>query len=409
MEEVKRIGKSDENRIKISTLAINYYHDTTLVSEVVLAYYPYIAQSLLDIRFEKHNDYLQRLQAELNELKMFLCKVINAGAVGMKNEANESTAIMQVDPRLLTLDKTITSHLDDDGYLYFEGIVANLQTIETKIHELSLINQNRDDNDYELIYDLSKERYFNSDIWEDAKKGFISYMSEFIYKDGVTISHIEQEISKCHRDLMEDREIGVLWLARHDKKTQLSKALVNKRYESFESIKFLFDTLGKLELLENWKKERHFETLPCEIAEEKEDMSRSVKFIGDWNVEKFMNAWPEIYQYINKEKEAAYDWCCLHHTLTHYHLIERTTFAIFMRWLQELIGETLISEVNIRQVSSYYFVETVETQWTMKDMEKYIESGGKQKITPQLKAKYDKYSRICIELRDILKKHLTQQ
>lgn len=405
VEEIKRIGNSDENKIKVSTLAINYFHDTSLVSEIVLAYYPYIAHSMLDIRYDKHNDYYQRVQSELIELKMFLLNVINAGGVGMHNMPNKTSAIIHVDPKLLVLDKTIATQLDDEGYLYFEGIVANLQTIETKINELCLINQSRNDDDYEQIYDLSRERYFNSDLWEDAKNGYITYLIDYLYKDGVTISQIEEEIRQCHRVLMEDREIGVLWLARHDKKTQLSKTLVNKNYETSDSLDFLFSTLGKIELLENWKNELSFEMLPCEIAEEKKDICRSVKFIGQWDVERFRKAWPEIYQYINKEKDATYDWCCLHHTLTFYHIIERTTFAIFMRWLHDFAGEILISEVNIRQVSSYYFVERVETQWSLMDMQKYIEHGSKQKLTPQLEKKFHKYSLICQRLRDIIIEH----
>jgi len=312
---------------------------------------------------------------------------------------------MKVDSNLLSLDKSITTQLKEEGNLYFEGIAYNLRTIEEKINELRLIHQTRGDSDYEMIYEWTREQFFNSDIWEDIKDGYISYLNEFIYKDGVTISQIDQELSVCHRALMEDREIGSLWLARHEKKTQLSKSLVAKNYNTSKQIDYLFTTLGKIELLQNWKGELNFEMLPVQIAEEKKDLSRSVVFIGEWDEERFKHAWPEIYRCINQEKDAAYDWCCLHHTLTFYHIIERTTFAIFMRWLQQLIGEKLISETNIRQVSSYYFVETVETQWSLWDMEKYYENGGKQKITTQLEKKFKKYYGICNQLREIIKSH----
>lgn len=405
MEEVKRIGNSEENKVKISTLSMNYYHDTFFIAEIVLAYYPYISRSMLDVRYDKHNEYYNRLQAELIELKLFVARVVNAGAIGLENTSCETTSIMKIDSSLMSLDKSITTQLKEEGNLYFEGIASNLQTIEEKINELRLIHQTRGDSDYEMIYDWTREQYFNSEIWEEIKDGYINYLNEFIYKDGVTISQIDQELSACHRALMEDREIGTLWLARHDKKTQLSQSLVAKNYDTSEQIDYLFSILGKIELLQNWKGELNFEMLPVQIAEEKKDLSRSVIFIGEWNEERFMQAWPEIYSYLNQEKDAAYDWCCLHHTLTFYHIIERTTFAIFMRWLKKMTGEDLISETNIRQVSSYYFVDTVETQWTLKDMEKYYEGGGKQKITTHLGNKYRKYSGICINLREIIKSH----
>lgn len=76
-----------------------------------------------------------------------------------------------------------------------------------------------------------------------------------------------------------------------------------------------------------------------------------------------------------------------------------------MRWLNHYANEQLITEVNIRQASFHYFVNVVETKWSLKDMEEFYRQGGKQKITLQLKKKYEKYSRICIELRDILREH----
>ena len=73
-----------------------------------------------------------------------------------------------------------------------------------------------------------------------------------------------------------------------------------------------------------------------------------------------------------------------------------------MKWLNGFAKKELISEVNIRQVSFHYFIDVVETKWSLEEMEKFYKDGKKkQRITPQLKAKYKKYSGICYQLREI--------
>ena len=76
-----------------------------------------------------------------------------------------------------------------------------------------------------------------------------------------------------------------------------------------------------------------------------------------------------------------------------------------MKWLNDFAKKELISEVNIRQVSFHYFIDVVETKWSLEEMEKFYKKGGKQRITPQLKAKYKKYSGICYQLREIFLAH----
>ena len=78
-----------------------------------------------------------------------------------------------------------------------------------------------------------------------------------------------------------------------------------------------------------------------------------------------------------------------------------------MKWLNDFAKKELISEVNIRQVSFHYFIDVVETKWSLEEMEKFYKEDEKkkQRITPQLKAKYKKYSGICYQLREIFLNH----
>ena len=399
---MNRIGNSDENKVKISTLAMNYYHDTCLVVEIIAPYYTYIAYSMLNIRFDKHNEYLTQLNSDLLELKLKICSIIKAGTVGLDNTFTNEKSIISIDEKLLALDKKLTEQLKDDGNLYFEGIARNFNLIEEGLNKLCTINQTRKDNDYIEIYDWMREEYYNSVQWEDIKGGYVNYLMEFLYKDRITQTQIEREIAQYRRNLMEDKELGSLWMAHHENKSELCKRIILMDLNTIDSIHYLFDTLGKIELLEAWKNELIFERLPYKIAKEKKEMVQGVVFVGSWNEERFKRAWPKIFEYMKNEKKADYDWCCLHHTLTFYQIIEKTTFKYFMEWLNQLSGITLINDTNIRKVSSYYFVEKVETQWSVQQMQEHINNGGKEKMTSQWESKFKRYSLICDKIREIL-------
>ena len=251
-----------------------------------------------------------------------------------------------------------------------------------------------------------KEEFYNSELWESLKLRYIINLRKRTFKNKpITRDFIDELIADLYSDLTSHEELGAIWEAFEDNKTELSRAIVKKEYESDNQIHHMFSILGKIELLMNWKEEIKFEELPYEEAEEETGLIQGVEFINEREEKRFHDAWPEIYPYMMTEIDAAYAWCCLHHTLTFYHSIKATTFKCFMRWLNRYAQKDLITEDNIRQVGFHYFIDTVETQWSFNEMGKFYQNGGKQKITPQLRNKYKKYSGICNQLRDIIKSH----
>ena len=399
LEELKKIPCCDENNVKMYTLAMNYYHDTNLVVEIATAYYDYIAYSMLSVNYPKHDRLYKRFESDLLELTHRLNSLSKPYSIVLDNTLLEGISLEE---QLAIMDKSICEQLDGNGILYFKGILNNLSKIKDALNSLQVVGAGRTANSYEEIYDRMKEEYFNSDLWENLKNRYISNLIKRTFKNKlITYEAIDELINELYGDLGSHEELGNIWEAYEDNKTELSKAIVKKEYESSTHIEYMFTILGKIELLLNWKEEIRFEELSYEEAEETTGLVQGVEFVNEREQQRFIDAWPEIYEYMEEVKDADYAWCCLHHTMTFYHSIEKTSFKYFMKWLNDFAKKELISEVNIRQVSFHYFIDVVETKWSLEEMEKFYKKGGKQRITPQLKAKYKKYSGICYQLREI--------
>lgn len=403
LEELKKIPCCDENNVKIYTLAMNYYHDTNLVVDIATAYYDYIAYSMLCVDFPKHDKLYRRFESDLLELTYRLNRLSESDSIVLDSTLPENISLEE---QLAIMDKSISEQLDGNGILYFKGIIKNLSRIKDALNSLQVVGAGRTASSYEEIYDRMAEEYYNSDLWENLKNRYISTLVNRTFKNTpITYEKIDELINELYSDLGGHEELGCIWEAYEENKTELSKAIVKKEYESATYIEHMFAILGKIELLQNWKEEIKFEELPCEEAEEATGLVQDVIFINEREEERFTKAWPEIKAYMEEVMDADYAWCCLHHTMTFYHYIKKTSFKFFMRWLNNYAEKELISEVNIRQVSFHYFIDVVETKWSLDEMVKFYERGGKQKITPQLKAKYNKYSSICLRLREILMEH----
>ena len=400
LEELKKIPCCDENNVKMYTLAMNYYHDTNLVVEIATAYYDYIAYSMLSVNYPKHDRLYRRFESDLLELTHRLNGLSEPYSIVLDNTLPKGISLEE---QLAIMDKSICEQLDGNGILYFKGILNNLSKIKDALNSLQVVGAGRTASSYEEIYDRMKEEYYNSDIWENLKKNYISNLINRKFKNKyISIDAIDDLIECLYSDLEGHEELGTIWQAFEDNKTELSKAIVKKEYESATHIEYMFTILGKIELLLNWKEEIKFEELPYEEAEEASGLVQGVEFVNEQEQQRFIDAWPEIYEYMEKVKDADYAWCCLHHTMTFYHYIKKTSFKYFMKWLNGFAKKELISEVNLRQVSFHYFIDVVETKWSLEEMEKFYKDGKKkQRITPQLKAKYKKYSGICYQLREI--------
>lgn len=421
VEEVKRITVSDENKIKIYTLGLNFSIDVTAIAENVVAYSHFIRNSLLSIRYEKHKDYLDRIKVELNEVRQMAINISNSAAIGIEDEVdgdkekyhngfmNEYRKVSERDPGALAsynaLNWYVCNAFSLSGYTCYEEILKGINSIENTLSELLVVNHSRNDNDYEVLYNTAMDEFYSSNNWTQLQKGYInSFYNNRLKRVKPTLEFLDKQKGKIYDWLSEDKEIGFLWEANSDNKTKLAKEIINKEFEDDKNLIYLFEHLGKLKILEDWEWDLKFELTPIDdivdVPDEYDIAQSQVTFIGDFTEDTLRIVWDDIYKYMMENKDSAYAWCCLHHIMTCYNLIELTTFSIFMKWLNGFAGEELISDNNIRQCTSDYFVKNVNKKWTLEDMKSYLEEFGdaKNKYTEHKRTKLIKYRQICEDL-----------
>lgn len=399
---IDRINKTHEYKLNIYSLAHNYYHNTCILLENLYYYKPLIANSMLTTRYECHQEILNKFSGQLfvyiNHQIDIIIDFYNQGcSYDFLRETPVKTA-----EEIAKFDLTIDTEFNDNGFLYFLGIKDNLQQIEEIIRNLTLLNKARTASDFEDIYNRMSDDYFQSDEWEKLKNNYIIKIMQ--RHPDMTEKTAQELILKLNEELENDEELGEAWVAYGDNTTELSKAIVRKDYSNEDAIRKLFYRRGRISLLEDWIEEIHEEALSYEPIEEGESEIKSVKFANEHIEERFKNAWPEIYKYIKEKQDAQYVWCCLHHTLSFYQNIERTSFKIFMRWLNQFAGEQLITEDSIRQYASNYYVKTVTEKWSFEKLEDYLVKNN-EKLSSQAQTKYYKYTSMCDDIWEIIRQH----
>lgn len=404
--QLKNIRDSDEDKLKIYTLSLNFHGDTLLIAENCMNYSPYISNSLLSIRLKWHNELYRRLQEETVELKTICMGIITAGSIGLNNWADNTTAVMLVDNQLSELKDSISLLLKDRCVDIFEGIVENIKIVEREIFKLMHLGNTRTDSIYEDIYLYSWNSYFSSDEWAKVRDNYIKrlFKTDFRYKqpDAEAILRLQ---SRLYYDLSNDENVGAIWEGYSENKTMMARKIIEKDFETDIEVSHLFYTLGRINLLDEWHDDIRFAEMPFEDAFEEFDVRNTVVFIDPWTEEKFRGVWNDIYQYMMKNKDSALDWCCLQHTMTYYNMIEDCKFNYFMKWLNDFSGKALISDVNIRQLSNQYFAKATKRMWNLNEVihgvneEDFVWVG---KDTNQVRTKFNKYCRMCAEIKKIL-------
>lgn len=421
VEEVKRITVSDENKIKIYTLGLNYSIDVTAIAENVVAYSHFIKNSLLDIRYEKHKEYLDRIRVELNEVRQMSINISNSSAIGIEEEVDEEKEkyhngfmseyrkVSERDPGVLAsynaLNWYVCNAFSLSGYTCYDEILKGINLIENTLSELLVVNHSRTDNDYEVLYNNAMDEFYSSNNWTQLQNGYInSFYNNRLKRVKPTLEFLDEQKGKLYDWLSEDKDIGFLWEANSDNISKLAKEIIKKEFEDDKHLVYLFEHLGKLKILEDWEWDLKFELIPLDdivdVPDEYDIVQAQVTFIGDFTEDTLRIVWDEIYNYMMEQNDSAYAWCCLHHIMTCYNLIELTTFSIFMKWLMKFSGKALISDGNIRQCTSDYFVKNVNKRWTLEDMKKYLNGldDPKNKYTEQKRTKLIKYRQICEDL-----------
>lgn len=406
VSQIKNIRDSDEDKLKIYTLGLNFHDDTHLIAENCMNYSHYISNSLLSIRLKWHDELYRRLQEETIELKTFCWGIRNAGSIGLDNEPDNNTAVVLINNQLSELKDSISSLLKDKCADIFEGIVNNIKTMEKVISSLQNLGNTRTDSIYEDIYLYSWNSYFSSDDWANVRDNYIKrlFKTVFRYKqpDAEAILGLR---SQLYYDLSNDENVGAIWEGYSENKTMMARKIIEKDFETDTEVNHLFYILGRINLLDEWHDDIRFAEMPFEDAFEEFDVRNTVVFIDPWTEEKFRGVWNDIYLYMMKNKDSDLAWCCLQHTMTYYNMIEDCKFNYFMKWLNDFSGTTLISDVNIRQLCNQYFAKATKRKWSLDEVingvneEDFVCAG---KDTIQVRTKFNKYCHMCAEIKKIL-------
>lgn len=257
VDEIKRIINSDEKKIKVYTLALNFSFDITTVADNVEAYVPHIKNSLLSVRYDHH----EKLQKEFYnctfELRSFCKNVKDAGSVGVEEDVKDDyfetvneNAIGSIMPfyegSYTTLTLMACQTFYKEGFTAYSEIIRQLDRIENYLSELLLVNISRTDSDFEALYDRAMDGFYSSDIWVNISKGYITLLMDTVAKcKKNTLEIVQDKISALVFALEEDIELGLIWLAHRENKTKLAKEIVNKEFEESKHIDQLFGHLGK--------------------------------------------------------------------------------------------------------------------------------------------------------------------
>ena len=125
-EEITRIAESDESNMKINTLALNLLEDLNLITQNAEFYENEIKWSMLDIRFDKHEEYKSKMEKDLIDFKHKVSDIIGNGGIGNDYEEFESDQNTGNDSKAIVLSERnkISKQMANMCVLIFTQILA---------------------------------------------------------------------------------------------------------------------------------------------------------------------------------------------------------------------------------------------------------------------------------------------
>ena len=421
-EEAERIVNSDEDNSKVYLLAMGLMMDLQIVYDNAVTYCEEIKNSMLDIRIDENLKFKKSMEERLVSFRKMVESMINCGSLGVDyNEMNdkinndEEVSIEMTDTTDIQLfSRNLSKNLADKTIPIFEYISNVVAYLDGMFVELTTLNKTRTDDDYRNIYDISFEKYKASDRWIVYRDRYLPTRIQENY-DGkiekMTSQSFDFEIKRILNRIHGDIDLEEVWTSYSDSALETCKYFVSKEMKDDSVIQRYFRNVAIIDHINEQK--IYFEKNIIRVGQDSL-LAKKVQFIKPYSEYRLLAAWPDIIDYMGDSGKAyGIRWCCLHHALAFDKRINNVRFSTFMRWFMKFVKvNDLISESNLSQCASNYFVVTTSAQWSEMKYKEYIESGkdksrkGKNHYNDAENGRtFERMYMTAEKLRQILKKH----
>lgn len=378
------------------TLAYNYALVLVEISEDVENHFQFIKTLPVDDRIDYHKDMTDRMKRELETVRDKAEKIANSEIEIDVNKIISSKNDIPVLQSLKRFAEKAGQPMLEESINLFQFIYMIIDAIIERFETLANLRLTRDDRDYHDLFVAIQDYYFLSDDWERIKN---QYINKLFQTKKLSATSTISDVVVFRNELLEDIYNEAVWGEIYDLEeknfTKLAKySIQTLAVDSPDKIIELLKLIGKYNLLSDWMKELEDKGAPYdEIPEETPDEIVGFAFTSDEMEQAFNDKFPQIKKYMEGKK--AIDWCCVHHILGWRNFINDCDFVDFMRWLNIYNGNLIMTEANIRQVKSDYFVKT-KVKWNLDDYRA-------ENDTTQTKSRYKRYINYCDDIEAILK------
>ena len=370
-EEITRIAESDESNMKINTLALNLLEDLNLITQNAEFYENEIKWSMLDIRFDKHEEYKSKMEKDLIDFKHKVNDIIGNGGIGNdyeefkveQNSVNESNAIV------LSETGRISKQMADYGVLFFSQILQKVQKLELMFSGLIALNVSRTESDYMEIYNRTREKYESQSEYKEFRDSYIKNTIELKF-DGKLINpmQIESLIHQRNLDAMYDNDIGTIWSSSRNDPVKATKLFIERRLlHDREILKFL-RFIVEIDLLEEYKLYANKNIFNIGKGSVQSDR---IQFYAPYSVSRLRSQWTDIHAIMDGNNAKSWEWCALHHALSIQQKINNVDFYTFMKWIKKEFNEEYITSANYKNYKYDYFVMNNQEEWNLKKYREY--------------------------------------
>lgn len=380
-EEVERITKSDEDKTKVHLLAMGLMMDLQILYHNAKIYYDEIKYSMLDIRIDKNLEHMEAMEKKLVDFRFIIDNEIKRGKQRAENEETENLVVSHKDDNSSTDIILYTSGLSRDlsywSLQIFEKIAEVVKYIDDMLFDLTRLNLTRDDKEFGEIYNRCFEKYISSDKWLIYRDNYLQNIIQDTFDgriENMTSQSFDAIIKNIKNKIHDEEELDNVWVSCGNSVSATCKYFIGLKLNDDILINTYFKYVALIDYINEEKK--NFEMKIIKVGEGSL-LADSVQFIKPYSEDRFALALNDIQIYMdNNGMSTGYWWCCLHHALAFDRRINNVDFRTFMRWLMDFVGDdNMISEDNISQYTSNYFVVTTNRMWSLKDYKDYIEAG----------------------------------
>lgn len=364
-DEMNCIAEGDEDKRKIHILAFNLLQDLNFIIENAKIYEAETRWSMLDIRLEKNMEYKKRMENDIEDFRHKVNDIIRNGGLGAVKENTH-------DVMVISETEEISKRLSDISAVIFSQIMQNILYLDRMFSELVVLNVSRTDNDYAEIFERTKRKYESTEEFKGFKKSYIENLNKYFF-DGklVNAKQIKDIIRNRNISAMEDMDIGEIWSYAQNNPSMVARLFILRKSSDDADIKKFLRYHAEIELLKEW--ECYTEKYAPGMGKPN-NMSDCLEFIAPYSEERLRNAWNEIHVIMDDNNVSKWEWCALYHALSVKHKINNVDFWTFMKWIQDNLGEEIITKEYYKKYSKNYFVVTNQEEWNLDNYKSYYSS-----------------------------------